>query len=226
MALSLLPRAAENVSPRPIDQQAVEDALHSGELRRNLLAEIRVLSERLWLHSPHDLLGLAHKHVELLAGADIEVAEPLEERSQVFDGRIAEDFRLAILVTAQALGQVADQPRQLVGKCLLGQLHRFFEPGRYALRFLGVELRAELPQVLGWLDRWKVVAGFKQPGERCRIIGAVIQSPQPLAGSRLELLVLVAERLDGIGQFRLRVVSWTPKAGMSSWWIRRIPGLG
>ena len=63
--------------------------------------------------------------------ADVQRAEPVEELDEVADGRVAEDLGLAVLAGARdPLGQVRDQPGELLEERLLGQPHRLLEPGR------------------------------------------------------------------------------------------------
>ena len=69
----------------------------------------------------------ADEMVELLAGADVQLAEPLEELGQVLDGRVAKDLRLAVFVARQPLGEVRDQLGQFGGERLLGQPHGLIE---------------------------------------------------------------------------------------------------
>ena len=89
--------------------------------------------------------------------ADVELPEPLEELDQVADGRVAEDLGRAVVVGAgDPLGQVGDQPGELLQERLLGQPDRLLEPGRDPRPLLLVELRAERHQVVGRLDRGEV----------------------------------------------------------------------
>ena len=112
------------------------------------------LSRRSWAADPADRpLRLDHQLVELLVAADVQRAEPLEELAQVVDGRVAEDLRRAVLVGARdPLGQVGDQPGELVQERLLGELDRLLEPRRDPLLLLPVEVRREPDQVVGRLD--------------------------------------------------------------------------
>ena len=58
--------AAEDVPPRPIDQQAIQHRLHAGELRGDLLPQGHVVPQGLRLDAADDPLGLADQLVELL----------------------------------------------------------------------------------------------------------------------------------------------------------------
>ncbi len=49
---------------------------------------------------------------------------------QVLDRTIAKHLGLAVIDAAEPFGQMSDQLGQFVGKRLLGELHRFVEPGR------------------------------------------------------------------------------------------------
>ena len=83
--------------------------LHAGKLRGHALPERLVVAKLLRLDAAHDSLGLTDQVVELLAGADIEMPEAIEELPQVLDGRVPEDFGFAVLGAAQALGEVTHQ---------------------------------------------------------------------------------------------------------------------
>ena len=65
--------------------------------------------------------------VKLLAGMDVEFAEALEELANVFDGGVSEDFRLAIVAAADALGEMRHEPAHLFDERDFGELHRFIE---------------------------------------------------------------------------------------------------
>jgi hypothetical protein len=84
------------------------------------------------------------------------VPEALEELAEVFHGRVAEDFGFTVFLARKAFGEMGDDFEKFVRERLLGKLHRFFEPSADATGFLFVQLRADLPQVLGWLERRKV----------------------------------------------------------------------
>ena len=76
---------------------------------------------------------------------------------EVVDGRVAEDLGRAVLVGAgDPLGQVGDQPGELVEERLLGELDRLLEPGRDPLLLLLVEAGRECDQVVGRLDAGEV----------------------------------------------------------------------
>ena len=78
-------RAAEDVPPRTVHQQAIEHALHAGHFRGNVLPQAGVVAQVLRLDAADDPLGVGHQAVELLVAADVELAEPLEELGQVLD---------------------------------------------------------------------------------------------------------------------------------------------
>ena len=80
--------------------------------------------------------------VQLLVGADVEVAKPAEILGQVGDRRIAEDFALT-LACAQPFGQMLDQLGEFGDKRLLGQAHGLLEAGRHACLLLLVD---------GWIE--------------------------------------------------------------------------
>ena len=72
-------------------------------------------------------------------------------------------LRLAVLARAgDPLGQVRDQPGELLEERLLGQLHRLLEPRRHAGPLLLVDGRAELQQVVGRLDAGEVPGDGEQ----------------------------------------------------------------
>src|SRR5262245_48790653 len=142
----LLPRTAEDVATRPINQESVKDRLDSGQLRRDLLPQRAVVAQLLGLNALNNPLGLANQLVELLGRPDIEVPETAEVFAQILDDRVAKDLGLAITGTAQSLGEVRDELGQLLGKGLLSQLDRFVKACGNALGFLLVEVRAELTQ--------------------------------------------------------------------------------
>ena len=89
--------------PRAIDQQAVENRLHAGELRRHLLSEGLVITELLGLDAADHPLRLDNQLIELLVRTNVEVTKPLEELTKVFDDRIAKYLGFAIFVAAQPL---------------------------------------------------------------------------------------------------------------------------
>ncbi len=81
-----------------------------------------VVPQILRLHPANDLLSLADELIELLVGTGVQLAEPLEELVEVSDDAVPEDFRLAIILAREPLGQVRHQLGQLGGERLLGQL--------------------------------------------------------------------------------------------------------
>jgi hypothetical protein len=91
MAASL-PRPAQNVSAGAIHEQAIEHRLDARELRGDVLPQPLVVAQLLRLHAPHDPLRPLHQLVQLAAGAQAQVPEPLEELVQVLDGRVTEDL--------------------------------------------------------------------------------------------------------------------------------------
>ena len=67
-------------------------------LRGDVLPQPGVVAQVLRLDAADDPLGSGHELVELLAAADVQLAEPLEELGQVLHGRVPEDLRLAVLL--------------------------------------------------------------------------------------------------------------------------------
>ena len=87
------------------------------------------MSRRSWGSTPRmTCWAWLTKLVELFAAADIQLAEPLEELGQVLDGRVAENFRLAVFLTGKPLREMRDQLGQFGGERLFGQPHGFIEP--------------------------------------------------------------------------------------------------
>ena len=69
-----------------------------------------------------DLLGLGDQFIQLFVRADVELSEAPEELEQVLDRRISEDFRLAVELPGEPLGQVFDQSIEFSEKRLFGQI--------------------------------------------------------------------------------------------------------
>ena len=120
------------------------------------------------LDAADDPLSLADELVQLLAAADVQLPEPLEELGQVLHGRVAEDFRLAILLARQPLGQVGHQLGQFGGERLLGQPDRLVETALHPLAFLFVELRVELLKVVGRFHAGEVELDGEQASQATR----------------------------------------------------------
>jgi len=95
-----------------------------------------------------DVLNLTYQLIELLAGANIEAPEALEEFAQVLDRRVAKDFGFPVLSAAESLRQMRDQLRQLFKECFLRQTNGLIKPSSNPRRFLLVELRTELAQIV------------------------------------------------------------------------------
>jgi hypothetical protein len=93
----------------PVHQQPVEYRLHLAHLRGDVLPQSLVVTEVLRLHAPDDPPSLADKLIELLVGTDVQLAEPLEELAEVLDDAVSKDFRLAILLPREPLGEVRRQ---------------------------------------------------------------------------------------------------------------------
>ena len=73
--------------------------------------------------------------------------------ARLLDGRVAEDPGLAVLADARdPLGQVGDQPGELVEEGLLGELDGLLEPGRDPGPLGLVQPRRELHEVVRRLD--------------------------------------------------------------------------
>ena len=78
-ALGVLPAFVSGDLDFQLVKQTIEDCLYAGELGGHLLAERLVVPELLRLDAADDSLGLVHQHFQLLIGADVEMAEPLEK---------------------------------------------------------------------------------------------------------------------------------------------------
>jgi len=112
-----------------------------------MLPQILVIAKGLGFHAPDDSLGVGHKLVELLTGADVELAEPREEFGEVFQDAVAKDFGLPIILAGEPFGEMTHQLGQLGGECLFGQTHRFIEAVLYPAALLFVQGRVELLKV-------------------------------------------------------------------------------
>ena len=104
----------QNVPPRPIDQQPIEDRLHPGKLTGHALSQVLIVPQLLRLNAAYHALGLSHDFLELIVRVDVEPTKPLKELAEILDDRVPEYLRLAILGAAQAFGQMRDQLRQLL----------------------------------------------------------------------------------------------------------------
>ena len=117
----------------PVDQHRVERGLDPRRAAPATRRRSPSLSRRSWAPTPRTARWASlDQRVELVvADRTFSDAEPVEELAQVADGRVAEDPGLAVLVRpADPLGQVGDQPGELVEERLLGELHGLLEPGR------------------------------------------------------------------------------------------------
>ena len=103
-----------------------------------------------------DLPGGVDQLIELIAGTDVEMAEPVEKLVQVGHRRIPEDFRLAVFVSGEPFGQVGDQLRQFAGERLLGKPDRLVESLTNPVAFLPIEVGIEPHHVLGRFDARKI----------------------------------------------------------------------
>jgi hypothetical protein len=65
-----------------------------------MLLQSRPIPKLLRIHSPHDLLCLADKLIELLVRADIKPTEPVEELRDIRDRRVTKDLRGSVLFSA------------------------------------------------------------------------------------------------------------------------------
>ena len=108
------------------------------------------------------LLHLTDQPIQLLAGADVERAEPLEEVVEVLDRRVPEDLRLAVFLARQPFGEMRDQFGQFGEECLLGQVDRFIESCRDPLALLAIQFRAQLPQIFRRFDAGEIPLDGKQ----------------------------------------------------------------
>ena len=84
---------------------------------------------RLRLNAPHDLVGLVDQCIELRVGANAQMPKPLKELGQVLDRAVAKDFRLAVVGSREALGQMRNQFSQFARKGLFRKLHGLIETG-------------------------------------------------------------------------------------------------
>jgi len=75
-----------------------------------MLPQAAVVAKLSWLNAVDDLLALVDQRVELLAGTDVERSEPVEELAKIADGRIPENLRPTVLLTAEPFAQVRNEP--------------------------------------------------------------------------------------------------------------------
>ena len=158
------------------------------------------------MHSPNDLLALAHQFVELDVRPDIQLPEALEECLQVADRGISENLRLAPIVPGKPFRQVRDQLRQFFHEGGFGQPHRLVKPGLDPFAFFTVELGLELPQVFGWLNARELPADIEQVQQGIGVIAGVEQSPQPLAGSGFQGFEMVVEFPHSLLEFAVELL--------------------
>ena len=128
---------------RPIDKHAIQHARHPRHFRRDVLTQALVIPEILGIDAADDLLGLVDELIELVAAADIQLAEPLEKLGQVLDRRVTKDFRRPVILAAQSLGEMRDQLGEFGGEGFLSQPHGFIEPALNPLAFLFIQRRVE-----------------------------------------------------------------------------------
>ena len=193
---------AENRPSGAVDHEAVHDRLDAGQLSGDPLPQRRIIPQLLRLHAADHPLGLGDERIEVGIGADVELPEPFEEPGQVFDGRVAEHLRLPVVAPREPFGEMLDEPSEFFEKRRLGQPHRLIEPGLHPLALLPVQIRRELPQVVGWLDAGKVPRHVEQPDQRLRIVCDAVEPAQPLASGGLEgveSLIEGSDRLDQLG---------------------------
>ena len=163
--------------------------------RGDVLPQAGIVPQILRLDAADDPLGLADQLIQLLAAADVELAEPLEELGQVLNGTISENLGLAILLARKPLRQVRDQLGQFGGKRLLGQTHGFVETGLHPLALLFVELRVELLQIVWGFHRGKIELHGKHAAQRFRVVPGVEQRSEPLPGRGLQFAVVAVQGL-------------------------------
>ena len=201
-----LPALPEDPPAGPLDQHRVERGLDPRELGGHVLAEPAALAEVLGVDPPDRPLGLGDQGVELVVAPDVERPEPVEELGQVADGRVAEDPGLAVLADARdPLGQVGDEPGELVEERLLGELDGLLEPGRDPRPLGLVQPRRELHEVIGRLDRGEPPLDPEEADEGLGVIGRVEQRAEPLAGGLLEFGVVPVEVGHGVVQLGAEV---------------------
>ena len=129
--------------------------------------------------------------------------ESREELAEIGDGRIAKDLRLAVILPVEPLGQVRDEFRQFLNKCLLGHADCLVEPGGYLPALLLVDLGCKLPKVWRRFNAGKVPRHIEQPFQRRWIITRIVETAKPLAGRCLERLVLSFQFADRLVEFCL-----------------------
>ena len=148
--------------PGAIHQQIIQHGLHLGQFAGHALPQHLVVSQRLGFDARDDLLALVDQFVELLVAADVELAEPVKELREVLDGRVAKHLGPPVGLAGQPFDQMGHQLLQLLDKRLLGQLHRFVETSGHAFAFGLVQVRLELPQVVGNLQRREIPRHVEQ----------------------------------------------------------------
>ena len=158
---------------------------------------------------------------------DVERPEPVEELGEIADGRVAEDLGLAILADARdPLGEVGDEPGELVEEGLLGELDGLLEPGRDPRPLGLVEPGRELDQVVGRLDVGEIPVEAEQADQGLGIVRRVEQRAQPLAGGLLELAVVAVEVGHGVVELGAEVGHLGGEGLDLSCLISRTPGSG
>jgi hypothetical protein len=122
--------------------------LQAAHLSGQVPTEAGVAPHLLGRHPTHQALGLGHQVVQVLVGAQAQLAEAVEEGGEVGDGRIAKHLAFAS-TTAEPFRQMRHQLRKLTHKRLLSQHHGFFNSPSHAFLLLLVDLGADAHEVVG-----------------------------------------------------------------------------
>ena len=160
--------------------------------------------EGLGLDTADDPLGVGHQRVELLIGSHVELPETLKELREILNGGVPKYLGPLVILAREPLGEVADQLGQLRGERLFGQTYGFIETGLDPLALFLVELRVELLEIRGRLDRGEVEVDGKQVHQGVRVVGGAIEAAQPLSGGRLQVAVVPVQVLR-LGQLLLEL---------------------
>ncbi len=124
--------------------------------------------------------GSLDDSIELLVGADVEPPETFEELSQVLDGRVSKDLGLPVVGPGESLGEMLNQPGELLQEGLLRQLNGLVEPGLDPLTLLLVEGGIELLEVVRRFHRGEVPGHRELVPERNGVVGWIEQPSQPI----------------------------------------------
>ncbi len=113
---------------------------------------------------------MCHKLIEFGIGPDVEPLEVAEERRQVLDRRIAEDFQFAIGGPGQSFGEMVHQPGEFIEKGLLDERHCILETLLHPLAFVLMERGIQSSQIVRGFNRREFPRDGKFADQRFGII--------------------------------------------------------